>query len=65
MIEILHKCRVCHGTKLLDMSDEVACGRCDADGYVHWGKLDTDDIEDKIDDILEKCNEIKEVVDEL
>ena len=43
-MEILHKCPVCHGTKLLDMGDDVACNRCDDDGYMHWGKLQTDNI---------------------
>jgi hypothetical protein len=43
-MEILHKCRVCHGTKLLDMSDTVECNRCDVNGYVHWGKLEIDNI---------------------
>jgi DnaJ-class molecular chaperone len=62
MIEILQQCSVCHGTKLLDMSDEVACERCDANGYVHVGKLDTDDLEDKINGILNKCNDIFEKV---
>ncbi len=40
MAEILHICPVCHGTKRLDTSDTIACDRCDADGYMHWGKSD-------------------------
>jgi len=62
-IQIL--CPICNGTKTRSASEtEVSCLSCEESGYLEWGKI-VSDIEDKIDDILEKCNDIKEVVDEL
>ena len=41
------------------------CPRCATTGKLEVGILDLSDIEDKIDDVMNKCNDIKEVVDEL
>lgn len=71
MITLEIKCRRCAGTGLESDSDgypgagNVSCIACDGDGLYSFGTLDLSDLEDKIDDIMGKCNDIKEKVDEL
>ena len=40
------------------------CPRCNGEGKYLWGKLDVSDLEDKFNDILNKCDDIFEKVSE-
>ena len=62
-------CSVCGGDGLIDLADSdfrKYIQRWALHGVI-WNEMLTrlDDIEDKVDDVIVKCNDIKEVVDEL
>ena len=63
-------CNGCSGTGLDNRVPEddppITCGSCGGIGWFTKGdKIDTTDIMDALADILDKCNDIKEKVDEL
>ena len=60
-------CSTCHGTGAL--ADQLGvnlgqCHICGGAGYNVIGSIDSTDIEDKLDDILNKCNDIFEKLNE-
>ena len=62
-------CTVCDGDGEIDLTDQVF-GRYAIPGGVQGVVWDAvlkalADMEDKVDDVMDKCNDIKEVVDEL
>jgi len=62
-------CTVCGGDGEIDLTDAIF-GRYGVPAGVHgvvWDAMLTrlSDIEDKVDDVMNKCNDIKEILDEL
>ena len=77
MGEYKKTCQHCYGDGTFNKGGPVPveidpCPYCDGEGYIVEGQMDlsslTDaisDLGDKVDDVIDKCNNIKEVVDEL
>ena len=68
--EIFKRCNRCEGDGIHpDLVDgapgDASCVRCVGTGKYFFGTIDLSDLEDKIDDIMNKCNDIKEVVNTL
>jgi len=65
--EVTTKCGKCKGTGTYSSyyGGSQDCPLCGGDGKLAIGEVVLDDIEDSISDIMDKCNDIKEVVDEL
>ena len=68
---VKNDCRACMTTgvgKKFDgagvLVDIDPCPACGGDGYVNVGVVNLDDLESKIDDIMDKCRDIFEKVNE-
>lgn len=66
MAEVKKNCRECRGEGATAQSDVdgtlVPCGACNGTGKKTWGEIA--DISDKLDAIMDKCNDIFERVRE-
>jgi len=63
------RCRKCSGDgKIASYTESssglIDCPRCAGTGYRDWGELDIAELEDKLDDILDKCNDIFKKINE-
>ena len=68
-IDLEKACPACSGNGTQTFNTESPydedCGRCGGSGYLPWGRLNVTDLSDTLADILDKCKDIKEKVDEL
>lgn len=68
MGEIKKNCWQCRGSGTRPASDvdgtPIPCGACSGTGKESWGAVNLLDISDKLDDLLNKCNDIFEKVSE-
>lgn len=70
-LEVYKICKSCEGTGILTFYDfegnyvkeSITCPRCLGEKEILWGNIA--DLNDKLDDIIDKLNDIKEVVDAL
>ena len=68
-MEVYKICGSCKGTGVLTfhdiegnpMRELITCPRCLGEKEILWGNIA--DLNDKLDDIIDKLNDIKEVVD--
>jgi DnaJ-class molecular chaperone len=63
-------CEVCGGTGIMNQSGtNLQCTACNGDGYKLYATIgsleEIDDIQDKVNDCIDKLKDIKEVVDEI
>ena len=67
-IEIIRRCRRCDGTGLVSHqtggNPNGTCDRCGGSGETSWDSFDLSDLEDKVQDVLNKCNDILEKLNE-
>lgn len=71
--KISETCRVCFGSGVELTADgqggltnsEQPCEACGATGKIGVGEVDLTDLEDKLDDVIDKLADIKEKLDEM